>query len=477
MEDLRSAKTHAGSQALFSHLGSIVITTVILFNLATSPCILAQEDKLPPPNVVIIFLDDSGYADFHPFGEPPYSTPNVEKLAKEGMRFTQFYVPQAICSASRSALLSGCYPGRTKVFGAHGPNAKGLDPKFMTMAEMLKRNGYVTAHFGKWHCGDKPETRPLARGFDEHAGLMYSNDMWKYHPKSPEYWGKYPLQYWENGKIKIADMTQENQKHLTSWATSYAVDFIKRNSTKPFFLYLAHSMPHVPLFCSDEFQGKSGRGLYGDVILELDWSIGQVMAALADAGVEQNTIVIFSSDNGPWAEYGNHAGKTPYREHKGTAFDGGTRSAMIMKYPKAIGGGTQFDQAICSIDILPTLASLTGSALPTNEIDGKNVWPLITGEKGAKNPHDYYAFSTGNQFEGVISADGKWKLHLPHNYRHVETPGKDGMPGVTSQLKLELTLFDLQTDPYEKTNAIDANPEITAQLKYYAEAHRKQFYE
>lgn len=467
----------AGPQARFRRLGRTVLAAVLLSSLTAPLRLPAQEAKVPPPNVVILFLDDSGYADFHPFGDPPYPTPNVEKLAQQGIRFTQFYVPQAVCSASRSALLSGCYPGRTKVFGAHGPHAKGLDPKFMTMAEMFKRSGYATAHFGKWHCGDTPETRPRARGFDEHAGLMYSNDMWKHHPKSPEHWGKHPLQYWENGKVKIADMTKEDQKHLTRRATEYAVDFIQRNGKKPFFLYLAHSMPHVPLFCSDDFLGKSGRGLYGDVLLELDWSVGEVMAALADAGVEKNTIVLFSSDNGPWAEYGNHAGKTPYREHKGTGFDGGTRSAMIMKFPKALEGGTQFDRAICSIDVLPTLAFLTGSPLPPNEIDGKNVWPLISGEKGAKNPHEYYAFSTGNRFEGVISADGKWKLHLPHGYRHVETPGKDGMPGVTRELKIELSLFDLQDDPYETTNVIGTYPEAAARLGRHAEAHRRHFYQ
>jgi len=275
MANLRSVGKCAGPQAWFLHLSKNLLVVVLLLSLTAPLRLPAQEGKGPPPNVVIIFLDDSGYADFHPFGGSPYPTPNVERLAQQGMRFTQFYVPQAICSASRSALLSGCYPGRTKVFGAHGPHATGLDPKFMTMAEMFKRNGYATAHFGKWHCGDKPETRPLARGFDEHAGLMYSNDMWKYHPKSPEYWGKYPLQYWENGKVKIADMTPNDQEHLTSWATAYAVDFIKRNSSRPFFLYLAHSMPHVPLFCSDDFRGKSGRGLYGDVILELDWSVSR----------------------------------------------------------------------------------------------------------------------------------------------------------------------------------------------------------
>jgi arylsulfatase A-like enzyme len=438
---------------------------------------IAAKESQPPPNVVIIFLDDSAYADFHPFGHPAYKTPHVAKLAEQGLRLNQFYVPQAVCSASRSALLSGCYPGRTKVFGAHGPKGRGLDPKFMTMAEMFRKKGYATAHFGKWHCGDQPETRPLARGFDEHAGLMYSNDMWKYHPVNPKGYGRHPLQYWENGKVTIAEMEKADQKNLTQWSTRYAVDFIRRKKEQPFFLYLAHSMPHVPLFCSDAFEGRSGAGLFGDVIMEIDWSVGEVMQALAEAGVEGNTVVVFSSDNGPWSEYGNHAGVTPYREHKTTSFDGGVRSATILKYPGKIQGGSRLERAICSIDLLPTLAHVTGCSLPENEIDGRNVWPLISGAPGAENPHAYYAFSTGKRLEALVSGDGRWKLHLPHSYRHVEKPGKDGVPGRTSHPKLERSLFDLEKDPFETTNVIESHPEVAARLMRFADAHKRRFYE
>jgi len=234
------------------------------------PAICRGQSSKQPPNFVIIFLDDSGWADFVPFGNPPYSTPNVEQLAKDGCRFDNFYVPQAVCSASRSALLSGCYPGRTKVFGAHGPNARGLDPKYATTAEVLKKRGYTTAVFGKWHIGDQPDTRPLARGFDESCGLMYSNDMWEFHPGNPEHWGKFPLQFYENGKVTIERVTKEHQPMLTTWYTEHAVDFINRCKDKPFFLYVPHSMPHVPLFVSEKFKGKSGAGLYGDVIMEID---------------------------------------------------------------------------------------------------------------------------------------------------------------------------------------------------------------
>ena len=347
------------------------------------------------PNVVIIFLDDSGWSDFRPFGKPPYPTPNVERLAKQGCAYHNFYVPQAVCSASRSALMTGCYPGRTKVFGAHPPRAHGLDPKFATMGEVLKRAGYRTAVFGKWHLGDEPETRPPARGFDESCGLMYSNDMWEFHPENPARYRDFPLQFWENGKIKVERVTAEHQPMLTTWYTEHAVDFIRRNKSEPFLLYVPHSMPHVPLFCSDKFKGKSGAGLYGDVMMEIDWSVGEITKALKSSGVEDNTLVIFTSDNGPWTVYGNHSGKTPYREAKGTGFDGGTRSACLMRYPGVIKAGSVSKRTFCTVDLLPTIAELTGAAEPKNTIDGKNVWDLIVGESGATNPHDYYPFSTG----------------------------------------------------------------------------------
>lgn len=428
------------------------------------------------PNFVIIFLDDSGWSDFRPFGTPSYPTPNVERLAKEGCAYHNFYVPQAICSASRSALLSGCYPGRTKVFGAHGPRARGLDPKFATIGEVLQSAGYRTAAFGKWHIGDQPETRPNVRGFGESCGLMYSNDMWEFHPESPQNYSKYPLQFWENGEVKIPRVTKEHQPMLTTWYTEHAVDFIHRNRESPFLLYVAHSMPHVPLFVSDKFAGKSGAGLYGDVMMEIDWSAGEIMKALRAAGVDEHTMVIFTSDNGPWTSYGNHSGKTPYREAKGTGFDGGTRSACIMRYPKQIKAGTVSTRTLCSIDLLPTIATLAGAALPANTIDGRNVWDVIAGKIGAENPHRYYAFSTNTTFEGVISGDGRWKLHLPHSYRTLIRAGNDGAAGKYRQAAIELALFDMEADPKETTNVIDRFPEVAARLQAYAEEHRKQFY-
>ena len=351
----------------------------------------------------------------------------------------------------------------------------GLDPKFATMGEVLQKNGYATAVFGKWHIGDQPQTHPWNRGFDESCGLMYSNDMWKYHPENPEYWGRYPLQFWENDSVSIADVDSADQKMLTTWYTQHAVSFINRHKDEPFFLYVPHNMPHVPIFCSDKFLGKSGKGLYADVIMELDWSVGEIMGALKKNGLEKNTLVIFTSDNGPWIVYGNHAGKTPFREAKATSFDGGTRSACIMKFPGQIPAGKVSDQAFLTIDLMPTICHLTGTELPANEIDGMDVTDLIMSKPDAVNPHEYYTFTTNKNFEAVMSGDGHWKLHLPHEYRTLVEAGKDGMPGRYRQDSIGLSLFDMKNDPYETENVIGKYAEVAGKLKGYAEEHQARF--
>jgi len=450
--------------------------SVLILLIAGLGMISCSTETPSKPNVVIVFLDDSGWADFEPFGEVVLETPHVSQLAAEGTAFHNFYVPQAICSASRSALMSGCYPGRTKVFGAHGPNAWGLDTTFATMGEVFSQAGYSTAAFGKWHCGDQPETRSYARGFDETCGLMYSNDMWKYHPESPEYWGQWPLRYWENGQVTIEEVDHADQKNLTRWYTEHAVDFIDRHQDEPFLVYLPHSMPHVPLYCSDEFEGKSGKGLYWDVMLEIDWSVGQINQALKDRGLEENTLIILTSDNGPWISYGDHAGITPFREAKGTSFDGGVRSACIMKYPRGIEAGKISERTLGTVDILPTLCYLAGIDLPENEIDGENVWELITGTKGAENPHEYYAFSNGSNFEGVMSGDGRWKLHLPHGYRTLDSAGSGGNAGKYAQARIDTALFDMVNDPYETTNVLEDHPDLASVLFRLAEKHKAKFY-
>jgi len=430
-----------------------------------------------PPNVVVIFLDDSGYSDFRPFDDTSYPTPNVERLASEGARFNRFFVPQAVCSASRAALLTGCYPERTKMVGALMPGEKGLDRKFATLAEVQKKSGYATAMFGKWHLGEEPEARPAARGFDESAGLLLSNDMWDGNKRDPQKWADYHLTYWTNDGVTCERVTPVFQETLTSRATAASVDFVNRHKASPFFLYVPFSMPHVPLYCSDAFKGKSGAGLYGDVIMELDDAIGQILRALKQNELEDNTIVIMTSDNGPWTLWGNHAGSSPFREAKSTSFNGGTQSALIIKYPGKIKPGTSSDAMFCSVDLLPTLCHLTGAALPENEIDGKNVWPLISGEAGAANPHAYYPVTFMNKLEAVMSGDGRWKLHLPHDYNYVVKPGVDGVPGKYEKRKIELSLFDLKADPGETTNVIAQNPEVAGQLQQLAKNHRRKFYE
>ena len=446
----------------------LLVFTVIAFSCT-------QIEK--QPNVVIIFLDDSGYGDFRPFSTDGIETPNVQTLAEEGVKYTNFHVPQAVCSASRSALISGCYPGRTKVFGAHGPFGRGLEINFLTMGEIFKSAGYRTAVFGKWHCGDQPETRPHARGFDESCGLMYSNDMWKHHPENPEHWGKYPIKFWENGEVKIEDVDFEHQKQLTKWYTEHAVDFINRHNDQPFLLYVPHSMPHVPIFASESFEGKSGSGLYGDVTLELDWSVGQINDALKSNGIDEHTIVIFTSDNGPWISYGNHAGKTPFREAKATSFEGGNRSACIMKYPKGLKANTSNERAFFSVDLLPSLCHLAGIALPDSiVIDGENIWGLISGDEHVVNPHDYYPLSTSRNFEGIMSGDGKWKLHIPHKYRSLVTPGMDGQAGKYEIKEIELSLFDMENDPMESKNVINDFPEVAEKMKQMAHSHKERFY-
>lgn len=475
----------------------LIRLTALAFLLAAVACNRTDESKQEKPNVVMVFLDDAGFADFEPFGETRYPTPHVKELAEQGVSYYNFYVPQAVSSASRAALMTGCYPGRTGVFGAFGPTKKGLERKYTTMGEVMKRNGYTTGLFGKWHLGDQQGHRPHSRGFDESTGLMYSNDMWLHHPGNPDHWGKWPLSYWENGEITIDSMAPQDQRMLTTWYTRDAVDFIDRHSGEPFFLYVPHSMPHVPLFCSDKFKGKSGLGLYEDVMMELDWSVGQIMNALEEKGLEKNTIFIFiGSDNGPWLSYMDRSGKTPYREGKSTIFDGGVRNSCIIRYPEHLEPNTTSHKAFSSIDILPTICHLTGTPLPENEIDGKNVWNLITHNPEAENPHEYYPFSRRDVFQGVISGDGKWKLHLRHAYQTLEK-GIGGeytigqvrpvepdstlarqirRPLIYTEQMIDTALFDMVHDPYEKRNVIKRYPDVAKKLIQYAEQHKEVFY-
>jgi arylsulfatase A len=425
--------------------------------LVTTP-LVAQQPKLP--NLVVIFIDDMAYADIGPFGGN-IPTPNLDRMAKEGMRFTDFSVATAVCSASRAALLTGCYHRRVGISGALGPNAKhGLHEREMTLAEVCKQKGYATACFGKWHLGHHPKFLPTNHGFDEFYGLPYSNDMWPQHPAyahlptaAERRKQGYPdLPLIEGTKVVNRSVSGDDQAQLTTQYTERAVKFIEQHKGEPFFCYVPHSMVHVPLFVSDKFKGKSGHGLFGDVVMEVDWSVGQILDAIRSAGIDDNTLVVFTSDNGPWLSYGDHAGSTgQYREGKGTMFEGGIREPTIMRWPGRI-----------------------PAELPKHKIDGHDIAPLMFGEPNAQSPHTaFLSYYGGGQLQAIRNA--RWKLHFPHTYRTMagKPGGKDGSPAPYSQSKIGLELFDLDNDPGEHTNVAGQHPEVVTQLQQLADAARQ----
>jgi arylsulfatase A len=420
-----------------------------------------------PPNVVIIYCDDMGYADIAPFGgQTP--TPNLSRFAREGMRFTDFYVAQAVCSASRAALLTGCYPNRIGIQGALGPRAKvGINPNETTIAEILKSRGYATAIYGKWHLGDAPQFLPTRHGFDEWFGIPYSNDMWPFHPTASTNYPPLPL--YENEKVVEV---MPDQRQFTTQFTERAVKFIERNREKPFFLYVPHPMPHVPLYVSAKFNGASGRGLYADVIQEIDWSVGEILGALKRNGLDDNTLVVFTSDNGPWLLYGSHAGDArPLREGKGTTFDGGVRVPCLMRWPGKIPAGSVCREMAMTMDLLPTIAKLAGTHAPTDRpIDGRDIWPLMTAQPGARTPHEAYYYYWAQGLEAVRS--GPWKLHFAHNYAHLDVPGGGGLPGKYTRPKTTGALYNLEKDISEQHDLAAQHPEVVARLQALAERAR-----
>lgn len=448
---------------------------IVLLTAALSALGVLAAERVP--NIVIIFCDDLGYADVGGFGGK-VPTPNIDRLAKEGRKFTNFHVAQAVCSASRAALLTGCYPNRIGIHGALGPKARvGIAESELTLAEMLKRRGYATGMAGKWHLGHMPQFLPTRHGFDEFFGIPYSNDMWPHHPEAKA--GTYPsLPLIEGDKIKDDDVTPEEQAQLTTQFTERAVKFIDRHKAKPFFFYLAHPQPHVPLFVSEKSKGKSNAGLHGDVIMELDWSVGQVLEALDRNKLDKDTLIIFTSDNGPWLSYGNHAGSSgPFREGKGTSWEGGIRVPCVMRWPGKIPAGTESAQMMMTIDLFPTIAFIAGGELPAHPIDGRSVLGLLEGRPGAQNPHEGYGiWYEQGQLQAVISGDGRWKLIFPHTYRTLPNGGgTNGIPGKYAQVKIEQPeLYDLANDPGEKKNVAGQNAEIVARLRAVSEKLRAE---
>ena len=447
----------------------VLATRFIFFCIVFIFCTCENGEKLP--NVIIIFTDDQGYGDLGCYGAEGFETPNIDSMAKEGMLFTDFYVSQAVCSASRASLMTGSYAERVGIQGALSPWAvNGLDPETETIAKLLKRHGYTNAIFGKWHLGHRYEYLPLQNGFDEYSGLICSNDMWPVDydgkPLNQDKRSYYPpMSFWEGNEPKDKIETLEDQAQITRRITELSVDFIERNKDNPFFLYVPHPMPHQPIAASDKFLGKSKLGLYGDVIMEIDWSVGQILDALKSNGIEDNTLVIYASDNGPWLNYGKWGGSAgPLREGKGTMWEGGARVPCIMRWPEIISPGQSISNIASTIDIYPTIANILGDKIERYANDGVSLVPLLNGEKNS-NPRNELYYYYGEKLIAVRK--GKWKLVFPHVYRSYKgvEPGKNLHPGPYNKGQSGLELYDLSNDIGETTDVAGRFPNIVKELK------------
>jgi arylsulfatase A-like enzyme len=429
-----------------------------------------------PVNFIIIYLDDMGYGDLGITGASGYQTPNLDRMAREGIFFSRYYSPQAVCSASRAGLLTGCYPNRVGISGALFPHAKiGVHPDEETIADVLKKKNYKTLAVGKWHLGDHPDFMPTSQGFDEYLGIPYSNDMWPFNndntratPETNPARAKLPeLPLYHNLEVIREFKSIAEQADITTLYTEKAVQFIRDNHKRPFFLYLAHNMPHVPLAVSDKFEGKSRQGLYGDVMMELDWSVGQVLKTIDELKLDKQTLIIFTSDNGPWLNFGNHAGTTGgLREGKGSSFEGGQRVPCLMRWKVNIPAGTVCSRLVCGMDILPTLAEIAGAPLPERKIDGVNILPLMKGDPDANPRKSFYYYYRKNNLEAVTNGD--WKLVFPHPGRTYEgfLPGANGIPGGANEnFQFEMGLYDLRRDPGERYNVAELYPQIVQELE------------
>ncbi len=432
-----------------------------------------------PPNIVLIFMDDMGYADVGCFGATGYETPAIDSLATEGMKLTSFCVPQAVCSASRAALLTGCYSDRVGIQGALMPwDAVGLGAGEETIADVLRKRGYATACVGKWHLGHLRPHLPLQHGFDEYFGLPYSNDMWPVtfdgKPATEGNLARYPPLPLIDGNEPVAFIrTLADQDTLTARYTERALDFIDRNKGRPFFLYLPHSMVHVPLGASSSIRGRSKKGLFGDVMMEVDASVGAILRRLARHGLERDTIVLFTSDNGPWLNFGAHAGSAgPFREGKGTEFEGGVRVPCVVRWPGRIPAGKVTSRLASTIDLLPTFAAAAGATLPKLPIDGVNLLPLLEGDLET-NPRRTFFYYFAHELRAVRK--DRWKLLLPHRSRsYAKEPGENGFPGEYAEVEVTLALHDLEADPGERHDVAAAHPDVVRDLQALAETARAE---
>ena len=429
------------------------------------------ENRDKTPNIIIIFTDDQGYGDLGCYGAEGFETPNIDSMANEGMLFTDFYVSQAVCSASRASLMTGSYAERVGIQGALSPWAvNGLDPETETVAKLLKRHGYTNAIFGKWHLGHRIEYLPLQNGFDEYSGLICSNDMWPVdydgNPLNEDKRSYYPpMSFWKGNEPTSNIETLNDQAQITRQITELSVDFIERNKNTPFFLYIPHPMPHQPIAASDEFLGKSELGLYGDVIMEIDWSVGQIIDALKKNGIDDNTLIIYASDNGPWLNYGKWGGSAgPLREGKGTMWEGGARVPCIMRWPDKITPGQSITKIASTIDIYPTIAEIVGDEINGYANDGVSLMPILNGDINS-NPRNELYYYYGEKLIAVRK--GKWKLVFPHVYRSYEgvEAGKDLHPGPYNKGSSGLELYDLINDIGERKDVAAFYPHIVRELE------------
>ncbi|MDR1384634.1 MAG: sulfatase [Planctomycetaceae bacterium] len=436
-----------------------LFATLFLF----APCALfAADTKIETPNIVLIFIDDLGYGDVAPFGGS-IPTPNLDKLAKEGRRFTDFASSCPYCSPSRAAILTGALHARVGIHNVLMADSPiGLNPNEETIAEVVKKKGYATAIFGKWHVGDRKEWLPLNQGFDEYYGIPYSNDIGP-DRSIPLYRGGLFID--GNKQVDILDNAEKNDS-LTARYTERAVKFIEKNKDQPFFLYLAHNAVHTPLGVGEKFKGKTQYGKFGDDVFETDWSVGEIVKTLDRLDLRRKTLVIFTSDNGPALAGRKDGGyDTTLREGKGTVFEGGVREPTIFSQPGTIPEGTSTDQFAATIDILPTVAAMIGAPLSGNKIDGKDIRPLLYGKENAVSPHETYPIYLSGKLLAV--RDTRWKLIFPHEYYTSVPTGKADAEGYPEhkRIKQELALYDLQNDVSEMNDVKAEHPEIVERLQ------------
>jgi arylsulfatase A len=460
------------SSADFTRRAFLRSTGLTLLSLSGLSCQSATMGNVSSgskhrPNFVIIYADDLGYGDLGCYGHPTIRTPNLDRMAAEGAKLTQFYSAAPVCTPSRAALMTGRLPVRSGMFGKRGvlfpDSGGGLPAEEITIASLLKQQGYATACVGKWHLGHLPQFLPTARGFDSYFGIPYSNDMDKAVGSDREAVTNPKIETFNVPLMRDTKVVERpaDQNTITRRYTLEAVDIIGRNKDKPFFLYMAHNMPHVPLFASEAFRGKSPRGIYGDVVEEIDWSVGQVLDALRKEDLAENTLVMFSSDNGPWLEYNEQGGSAGLlRDGKGTTWDGGMREPGLFWWPGTILAGRVLGGLSSTLDVFPTFAELAGAPLPKDRIlDGNSLATFLKGK--AESPRDTMFFYSGSQLQAVRK--GPWKMYLQSKTYAVKNKLQEAKPPI---------LFHVEQDPSEQYNIAEQHPEIVEELTKIVQAHQ-----